>query len=306
MPFFSVVITVYNKAEFIKNTINSVLNQTFQDFEIIVVNDGSTDASKNIIESFDDKRIKRIDIKNQGASVARNTGITHANSNYIALLDGDDLWNKDFLKHIKEAITAFPKEKVYATALSQKYPNKTVPVSYSFKQKELYSVRNYFKSSKKYAILSSSSTVFEKDILNTTGNFDPCIISGQDIDLWIRFAMYYNVVFINKPLATYNHIADSLSNTAYNLTNKSKFDKYLTEEKENKDLKAYLDLNRYSMALLSKFLNDKTRYDYYRSFIDFKNLTLRQTILLKSPKWLLKLMLKIKSLKGEKLYYPEN
>lgn len=305
-PFFSVVISVFNKKDHIKDTINSVLNQSFKNIEIIVVDDGSTDGSSQIINDFLDERIKVIRTKNQGASKARNTGITNANTNYIALLDGDDLWHKDFLMHIKEAIAAFPDEKVYATALSQKYPNKTVPVSYSFKQKELYSVRNYFKSSKKYAILSSSSTVFKKDILKTTGNFDPNIISGQDIDLWIRFAMYYNVVFINKPLAIYNHIADSLSNTAYSLTNKSKFDKYLTEEKENKDLKAYLDLNRYSMALLSKFLNDKTRYDYYTSFIDFKNLTVRQTILLKSPKWILKLLLKLKSFRGEKLYYPSN
>lgn len=305
-PFFSVVISVFNKKDHIKDSINSVLNQSFRNIEIIVVDDGSTDGSSQIINDFLDERIKVIRTKNQGASKARNTGITNANTNYIALLDGDDLWHKDFLMHIKEAIAAFPDEKVYATALSQKYPNKTVPVSYSFKQKKLYSVRNYFKSSKKYAILSSSSTVFKKDILKTTGNFDPSIISGQDIDLWIRFAMYYNVVFINKPLAIYNHIADSLSNTAYSLTNKSKFDKYLTEEKENKDLKAYLDLNRYSMALLSKFLNDKTRYDYYTSFIDFKNLTVRQTILLKSPKWLLKLLLKLKSFRGEKLYYPSN
>ncbi|APY07704.1 hypothetical protein BWZ20_05075 [Winogradskyella sp. J14-2] len=304
MPYFSVVITVYNKAEFIKSTINSVLNQTFQDFEVIVINDGSTDESEHIIASFTDKRITLITTLNQGASVARNTGIKASNCNYIALLDGDDLWDRDFLKYIKDAITTFPKEKIYATALSQKYPSKTVPVSYSFKQKKLYAIRDYFRSSKKYAILSSSSTVFEKSIINKTGNFDPSIVSGQDIDLWIRFALKHKVVFINKPLAIYNHVTSSLSNTAYTLKNKSKFDKYLNEEKENEDLKAYLDLNRYSMALLSKFLNDKTCYNYYTSFIDFKNLTARQTVLLKSPKWLLKLLLKLKSFKGEKLYYP--
>jgi glycosyltransferase involved in cell wall biosynthesis len=211
VPDISVVITVYNKAKFIKNTLQSVFNQTFHDFEIIVVNDGSTDNSLDIIKSFNEDRIKLITIENQGASAARNTGINSASADYIALLDGDDLWDKDFLKYIKQAISKFPEEHIFATGLSQKYDKKTVPVAYSFKQNKLFGIHNYFEASKKYAILSSSSVVFHRSVLEKTGQFDPDITSGQDIDLWIRFGMHFNIVFINKPLAIYNHVITSLS-----------------------------------------------------------------------------------------------
>lgn len=306
MPFFSVVITVYNKANYIKNTLKSVLNQTFTDFEIIIINDGSSDGSLEVINSFTDKRIRTITIENQGASVARNTGIKEAKAQYIALLDGDDLWKEDYLNSINDAIKSHPENKIFATAIAQKYSKKTVPVSYSFKQNNLYGAYNYFEASKKYSILSGSSIVFNKSILNKTGLFDSNIVSGQDVDLWIRFGIHYDIVFINKTLAIYNHIISSLSNTTLCLKSKPKFDKYFKEEKENKPLKAYLDLNRYSMAILSKFVNDSENFKYYLSHIDLKNLNIRQRLLLKSPKWLLKVLLKLKSLKGEKVYYPEN
>ena len=306
MVFFSIVITVYNKADFIKNTINSVLNQTYKNFEIIVVNDGSTDASENIIRSIEDSRIKLINTKNQGASNARNTGINASKHTYIASLDGDDIWHRNYLSQITEAINEFPKEKIFATAVSQQYGAKIKNATYSFKQEKTLEVHNYFKSSRKFSLLTSSSVIFHKSILNKTGLYDPTIISGQDTDMWIRFGMYYKVVFINKPLVIYKHIASSLSNTKFELKNKPKFNKYFKEEKENPLLKSYLDLNRYSMAILSKLQNDEEHFTYYTSQLDTKNISLRQRLLLKSPKWLLKFLLKLKSFKGEKLYYPSN
>lgn len=94
---FSVVIPLYNKEVSIKKTIQSVLNQTFQDFEIVVVNDGSTDNSKEVVEAFDDVRIRLIDKQNGGVSSARNRGIKEARYEWIAFLDGDDLWHADKL-----------------------------------------------------------------------------------------------------------------------------------------------------------------------------------------------------------------
>lgn len=306
MVFFSVIISVYNKEKCIKNTIESVLNQSFKDFEVIVINDGSTDNSQKIIQSFKDKRIKLITTKNQGASKARNTGIQEASANFIALLDGDDTWEGSYLQDMHNAIRTFPKLEVFTCGISQKYENKTVPVTYSFEQKDLYGKHNFFEASKKYALITSSSIVFNKNVLIKTGIFDTSIVSGQDTDLWIRFGLHYDILFINKRLVYYNFNSSSLSNTTFELTKKLKFDKYVDEEKQNKNLKVFLDRNRYSMAILSKLQNDQSHFDYYSSHLNSNNLSLRQRLLLKSPKWLLKLLLKIIALKGEKIYYPNN
>lgn len=306
MAFFSIIISVYNKEKYIKTTIESVLNQSFADFEIIIVNDGSTDKSLEIINTIKDHRIKVITTKNKGASECRNTGIKAATTHFIALLDGDDLWAKNFLEQIHECILNYPEINVFATALAHQYGSKIVPVNYSFNQKSLFKERNFFKSSLDYTLLSSSSTVFNKKILDKTGNFDSAITSGQDTDLWIRIGLYYNVLFINKILAYYRDVPNSLSNTISDVNKKPKFDKYFNEEKENKDLKIFLDRNRYSMAILSKLQNDKKNFSYYTSHLDTANISSRQKFLLKSPKWVLKLLLKIQSFKGEKIYYPKS
>ena len=304
MAFFSIIISVYNKEKHIKNTLDSVINQSFKDFEIIIVNDGSTDNSENIINSIKDKRIKLITTKNLGVSNARNIGLKEASANYISLIDGDDSWEGSYLQHMFDAIEKFPEIKIFTAGLAQKYDTKTVPVAYSFKQTELYGIYNYFKASEKFSIIHSSSIVFSKSILTKTGVFDTSIVSGQDTDLWIRFGLYFDVLFINKQLAYYNYYPSSLSNTTFDLSKKSKFDKYYTEEKENKELKVFLDRNRYSMAILSKIQNDKKHFNYYTSHLDTNNLNFKQNFLLKSPKWLLQLLLKIIALKGEKVYYP--
>ena len=306
MSIFSVVISVYNKADYIENTLKSVVNQSFDDFEVIVVNDGSSDNSLEIINSINDDRISVITTENLGASMARNKGIEESNSDFIALLDGDDYWDKDYLKTIYEAISIFPNQKVFSVAIAQKYKNKIVPVNYSFNQTETFRIHNFFESSKKYSLISSSSVVFHKAIIKQTGKFDPNIVSGQDTDLWIRFGLHYDIVFINKQLVTYTHNTNSLSNTTFNLSQKPKFDNYLTYEKDNPILKAYLDKNRYSMAILSKFQNDKKSFGFYLNNIDFKNLNTKQKLLLKSPLWFLKLLQKVKSIKGEKIYYRED
>ena len=96
-PFFSIVIPLYNKEPFIEKTIQSVLDQTFKDFEIIIINDGSTDKSLGEVECLNDERISIFTIINQGVSHARNHGIHKAKGHYIAFLDADDYWESEFL-----------------------------------------------------------------------------------------------------------------------------------------------------------------------------------------------------------------
>ena len=93
---FSIIIPLYNKQESVTASVQSILDQTFQEFEIVVVNDGSTDASVERLKEIEDPRIRLIEQQNQGVSVARNTGIAHACNRYIAFLDADDLWHPDY------------------------------------------------------------------------------------------------------------------------------------------------------------------------------------------------------------------
>src|SRR6056300_1045134 len=100
MPYFSVVIPLYNKEKFIEDTLKSVLNQTFNDFEVIIVNDGSSDNSLSIVEQFKSEKIRLFTNKNRGLSYTRNFGIKKAKSQYIGFLDADDLWENDFLETV--------------------------------------------------------------------------------------------------------------------------------------------------------------------------------------------------------------
>ena len=100
MVFFSVVIPLYNKANYIENTLKSVLDQTFTDYEIIVINDGSTDESEAVVRQFNDKRIQIFHQKNQGVSVTRNLGIEKSTGKLIAFLDADDYWLPNHLQEL--------------------------------------------------------------------------------------------------------------------------------------------------------------------------------------------------------------
>ncbi|MGJ5642322.1 glycosyltransferase family 2 protein [Formosa sp. S-31] len=302
-PDISVIITVYNKEHYIYNTIQSVLNQTYSNFEIIIVNDGSSDRSESVIKKITDTRIHYIKQSNQGASVARNNGIAHANTNFVALLDGDDTWHETYLESIINAEKNFPEASVFASAIADKYKNEIVPVTYNFEINGNVSIKNYFENSKKYTLLTSSSIAFKTSILKTTGGFDTSIKSGQDTDMWIRIGLNYPIVFINKTLVYYNYIDSSLSNTTFNLALKPKYDKYEAEEQHNPAVKAFIDKNRYSLAILSRLQKDKHAFQFYSSKIKNSNLTLRQNILLNSPRWVLSSLLQLKALKGRKLYY---
>ena len=115
----SVVIPLYNKEKQIERTLRSVFAQTYTDFEIIVVNDGSTDRSAAVVESLNDPRIRLVTQKNAGVSAARNRGIREARGEYIALLDGDDEWKPEFLETMTALTEKYPQCEVFAGNYTQ-------------------------------------------------------------------------------------------------------------------------------------------------------------------------------------------
>lgn len=296
MAFFSVIIPLYNKENFIENTIQSVLDQTFQDFEIIVVNDGSTDKSEEKLQSFKDSRIHYFSKKNEGASTARNYGIEKANSDFITFLDADDYWYQTFLETMFNNISKVPEQKVFSAAIEIDTSKKNIPSQYSIlKSGNEFEIVNYFQASMKETVLCTSCAVFHKTVFDKAGNYDTKIKSGQDTDLWIRIGLLYPVVFSWKILARYVYDPKSLSKNSKWIKEKMDFSKYEQAEKTNPDLKKFLDLNRFSLAIKSKLAGEKALFTKYAEPIDLENLGRKKAFLLTLPAFTLRFLISFKT-----------
>ena len=290
IPFFSIIIPLFNKENFIINTLKSALNQDFKDFEVIIVNDGSTDKSLKKVKAIIDSRIKIYNIENSGVSAARNFGINKAHADYMAFLDADDLWLPNHLEDIKKLISNHPNCGIYCKRYEKQFFDKT-PLICTFNNLENnFSgiIPDYFINSLIDEIAWTSAVVMPKAILNKYEGSDINLKSGQDTDLWTKVAIHEKVAFSDKPSAIKvihkdgNHLSMSdnrVDRTAFLM-------KYKTFENKNKSLKKYMDLNRFSVVLERKIQNDKIWKSIIKD-IDYNNLNLKQKILLKLPKTLL-------------------
>ncbi|MDC8000164.1 glycosyltransferase family 2 protein [Aequorivita todarodis] len=297
MPKFSVVISVFNKEKYIADTLKSVLAQTFTDFEVVILNDGSTDNSEAEILKFDDPRIRYFSKENQGAGAARNFVINEAKYDYIALLDADDFLLPFYLEEQARLIAEFPNESVFATAIKIEKKGKIYPSEYSVRnlQPNAIHIVNFFSASFLNSILTSSSTVLHKNVFSKVGYYDPSIKSGQDTDLWIRIGLKYPVVFLNKSCAIYRYAIASLSNSTLKVSQKASFENYEPFEKDNPALKKFLDLNRYSLCILAKIEGNKEAFQKNFQKIDPENLSKKQQFLLRQNKTILKYLSKTKN-----------
>jgi len=208
---FSVIIPLYNKEKYIKRAIKSVLNQTYQDFEIIVVNDGSSDSSIEKIKEIIDSKIKIFNQENQGVSAARNRGIKESKFNYIAFLDADDEWEEDYLQTIVNLIKKCPECKIYATNYkivdsngNIRYP-RINGLSKDFKE-GIIDCEKYFEiASKSDPILWTSAICVEKNAINEIGGFPLGVKSGEDLLTWANLAVYYKIAYSFKALSIYHN-----------------------------------------------------------------------------------------------------
>jgi len=296
MPRFSVVISVFNKEKYIADTLKSVLAQTFTDFELVILNDGSTDNSEAEILKFNDPRIRYFSKENSGASAARNFTIQQANSKYIALMDADDYWYPFYLEEQNRLINQFPNESVFATATEIKRNGKTFKNSYSIKTFGTdATIVDYFEASQLDSVLLSISTVLKKEVFENVGWYDPKIKSGEDTDFYVRIGLKYKVVFSPEVCATYIVRKNSLFKSVKNLDEKANFEAYEVFEKNNPELKKFLDLNRYSLCILAKMEGNKEAFQKNFKKINLENLSKKQQFLLKQNKTILKYLSKTKN-----------
>jgi len=293
MPFFSVVIPLYNKAHFINSTLESVLFQSYQDFEIIIVDDGSTDKSVDVVKSLKANRIQLRHQSNKGASAARNYGAHLAEGKWIAFLDADDIWYKDHLEELHKTIVDLPQAEVvsngYEIQLSSKYI-KAPKYSCTFKKESAY-IEDYFNSSLIDSLFWTSSVACKKEVFNAVGGFDKDLKTGQDLDLFIRLALNCKLAHNPKITLLYQSNTENNLSKQVNLEEKYKYiRKHRVHEKTNPGLKTYLDINRYSLMLQAKQQNEKQLYNQLNTEIDFRNLSLKQRRLLQLPGWVLKVL----------------
>lgn len=207
---FSVIIPLYNKAPYVAKAIESVLAQTFNDFELIIVDDGSKDNSAEIaVQAIENQmNCRLIRQKNAGVSVTRNNGVVASQGDYLCFLDADDWWAPNFLEEMAKLTTEFPDAGIYGTnyIIVNETKRKTrvspIGVEAGFEKGYINYCQVYAKT---LAMpLWTGAVCMPRKVFEETKGFNPQLKMGEDFDLWIRIAIRHKVAFLNKPLAFYN------------------------------------------------------------------------------------------------------
>lgn len=204
----SVIVPVYNAEHTVRETINSVISQTYLNWELIIINDGSIDNSANVISSFTDIRIKYLAQDNRGVAHARNTGIRIARGEYIAFLDSDDLWESSKLEKCVNYLNIGEFDFVYSKV---KMFNDDISNAYSYEYVEPIKESNEYYRLLIFDYIPTLSVVLKKSVLDKIGNFDINLNGTEDWDLWIRIVEKYQIKFISDELAFYRVSENGLS-----------------------------------------------------------------------------------------------
>lgn len=220
-PRISVVIALYNKADFVGAAIESILAGDFLPYEIIVVDDGSTDGGAEWVESIDSPLIKLVRQENAGVSAARNRGIALAQGEFVAFLDADDYWEVDHLRRISLLISRFAGCAIYATSYYLLYPDgqrRLQHLAGEAKTDQPVVIREYFRTRSLSLFFCTCSLAIPRQLLMQHELAFPVGESlGEDQDLWFRLAVHGDVAFDPSASVAYRQtLGASLSKTAAN------------------------------------------------------------------------------------------
>lgn len=193
-PKISVIIPLYNGGSWIKRAINSVISQTVQDFELIVIDDGSTDNSTSEVKKFTDERISLYSIDHKGVSFARNLGVKKAQSDLIAFLDADDEWTSVHIETLLNLRGKYQQAGIYLVNHIFKNDDNEIKNINSIIEDDIL-IPNFFTFNLKNDFIITSSVALPKKIFNEMKGFNENVVWGEDIDLWCRIALYYLVAY---------------------------------------------------------------------------------------------------------------
>ena len=195
-PSVSVIVPTYNRAHMLKEAIDSVLAQTYQAFELIVVDDGSTDDTRRLLSSYGSHRINIVYQKNAGVSAARNRGIRSASGELIALLDSDDYWLPEKLAKQVDFFKSAPQAVICQT--EEIWIRNGIRVNPKQRHRKISGM--IFKESLLLCLISPSSVMIRKSLLDEVGLFDENLKACEDYDLWLRITWKYPAHLIPVPL----------------------------------------------------------------------------------------------------------
>lgn len=212
----SVIIPLYNKEQSIERTIESVLNQTVAPDEVVIVDDGSTDNSLEVVSSFIRSQTPSLTIRvihkeNGGVSSARNRGIQEAKGEYVALLDGDDLWDNEYLAEQVKMRRDFPEAALWGINFAEVSDGNLVrKLPTALPDRYRGYVENYFKMKGRVSdLFCSSSVVIRKEVFDEVGLFDERIKYAEDTDMWWRIIATHKVAFYDKYMVFYRFDAEN-------------------------------------------------------------------------------------------------
>ena len=292
MPLFCVIIPLYNKAPYVAKTIDSVLGQTFTDYELMVIDNGSTDGSGDIIKRYSDPRLRIHHIEeNIGVSNARNKGVTLTSAPYITFLDADDWWEPNFLEKMGQLIDRHPNAGIYGTGyyIVKNGRKRVAPIGVDkdFGEGEINYCQVYARTL--CMPLTSISVCMPRTIFEKNGGFPPNISMGEDFLLWIHVALNHPVILLNSPLCNYNqdvnptyratrHFAPPKEHMLWNLNDLKDL------ETNNNDYKELIDsIRTYSLMpyLLNRHFHADARKDLAK--VDWGKQTPKKRRLYHSP-----------------------
>ncbi len=294
---FSIVIPLYNKQNSVQRTLESVLTQSYSNFEVIIVDDGSTDESVKRVKEITDSRIGLIQKQNGGVSSARNFGIKESKYRYIAFLDADDIWDSEYLSEQKKLIEDFPDSGMWGCAWGYVSNEIKTQINHLLPPNFRGILTDYFGMKKKSNIFWTSAVVIDKTIFEKIEPFDERIRIGEDLDMWYRIILNFPVVFYNKTLTYYRTDAE---NSAMDREIPLEYfmpyylEKYTDYRKENVDFRKFIDRSCLS-ALFPYYAKNKKNKDVLRviKLIDFSEQKWTYYFRFRFPK-LFTLILKIK------------
>ncbi len=292
MPLISIIIPVYNSEKTIKETIESVLNQTFINLEVIIINDGSQDLSLNVISSIQDPRIKVFSYRNAGVAVSRNRGIAKASGKFIAFIDADDLWTSDKLEAQLKALQSNPQAAVAYSWVD--YINE----SGEFLHSGNYTTVNgnaYKQMLRENVLENGSNPLIRREALQQVGDFNQSLTPAEDWDMWLRLGACYDFITVPYPQILYRTLSGSGSSNVVKMELASL---QLIEQAFNRAPLSLQYLKRKSLGILYHYLTTKSLESGYKSknIIRFFGNTIRYDISVWQWRIMLKTLLTISSL----------
>lgn len=211
LTYFSIIMPLYNKAPYVRKAVESVVSQTFTDWELVVVDDGSTDGSGEVVAGVTDSRIRIVRQENAGVGAARNRGVAESSAPYICFLDADDWWEPSFLEGMAGFIKRYPDAGIYGSSyyIVKNGRKRLAPIGVEegFTEGEINYCRVYAKTL--CMPLWTGAVCMPRMVFDEVGGFPTAIKLGEDFLLWVHIALKHKVAFLNKPLSNYNQDVDA-------------------------------------------------------------------------------------------------